>query len=247
MNLVQKIGEMLMKQAPTILAGIAVGGVLSTAFLAGKAAVKANEHLKEEHPDEELGLKETFKETWRFYVPAAGVGALTIAAIVTSNSMHLKRNLALAGLYTVAERALNEYQDEIVKEVGEFTEQRVRDNVAQTRLNENPVSKTEVFVTGRGDTLCYESFTGRYFKSDMEAIRKALNDINATLINDGYISLNDVFDAIGLRQNRQGEEVGWNSDQLVEFVFSAMIADDGQPCIVIDYRNMPKPNYYKTH
>ena len=58
-----------------------------------------------------------------------------------------------------------------------------------------------------------------------------------------WVSLNEVYWAIGLPMVRFGEEVGWNLDNMVDFVFSSQLDDDGNPCLVLDYQVGPKHDY----
>ena len=64
----------------------------------------------------------------------------------------------------------------------------------------------------------------------------------------GYISLNEFYDEIGLDRVERGEELGWNLDNgkgLIDISFSAQVSDNGQPCLVLDYRVAPKHGYDK--
>ena len=112
-------------------------------------------------------------------------------------------------------------------------------------MDKNPVSKTNVIVTGGGTTRCYDHLSGRYFNSDIEKIRKAVNNLNHELLNGmGYASLNDFYDELGLAHSGIGSDMGWNViDGLIEIDFSSHIDDEGVPCIVLDYVRSPKYNY----
>ena len=80
----------------------------------------------------------------------------------------------------------------------------------------------------------------------MEEIKSAINVLNRHLIDTHYISLNDFFDEIGLANTRLGEELGWNLDDgLIDVDFSTQLAEDGTPCLVVDYLVAPRYDYYK--
>jgi len=97
-----------------------------------------------------------------------------------------------------------------------------------------------VVVTGPGLTLCHESLTGRYFTSDMETLRKAMNDINAKLNTHDYATLDDFYYLVGLAQTSISGDLGWESDKQMDLIFTATLTPDGRPCLVIDY-NYTKP------
>ena len=61
-----------------------------------------------------------------------------------------------------------------------------------------------------------------------------------------YISLNELYDEIGLENISLGEDLGWKvEDGLIEIEWSSQIADDGSPCIVMNYLRAPKYGYYR--
>ena len=95
--------------------------------------------------------------------------------------------------------------------------------------------------------MCFDYMSGRYFESDIEAIRKAENELNKQMLHDlyGYASLNEFYDALGLDRVGMGDQLGWNVNHLVDLSISSQISDDGRPCIVVGHDNAPKYNYDK--
>ena len=75
--------------------------------------------------------------------------------------------------YALSETALKEYKDKAIEIVGEEKNREIIDAVAKDKISQNPVSKQEVIVTGKGNVLCYETLSGRYFESDINALRTA--------------------------------------------------------------------------
>ena len=109
-------------------------------------------------------------------------------------------------------------------------------------MDKDPVSKTEVIITDKGKTLMYDTISGRYFESSIEEINKIVNELNRDMLSDMYISLNQFYSAIGLQHTKSGYDLGWQCDKgLIEVDFGATIADDGRPCITI---NFPYPPHY---
>lgn len=243
------IRRFLEKHSPTILTGLSIAGLISTVVLAVKATPKALQILEEEtKPNKfltvELSTLEKAKLVYPCYLPAAIMGGVTIACTIGANSINLKRNAALATLYSISEAALKEYQSKIVETIGKGKAQKIKDSIYQGKLKKNPVSEHNLIITGRGDTLCYDDHSGRYFKSDIENIRKKQNDVNRDLLFDGYVSLNDVYYALGLSNTKLGYQLGWKvEDGQIEFKFSSHLAEDGTPCLVIDYEPQPKIGY----
>ena len=246
-NLFKGLRMATAKYRPEILTGIGIAGMITTTVLAVRATPKAMELIddkKDELKTEKLPVGKTVKTVWKCYIPAVITGALSVSCLVGASATNLKRNTALATAYKLSETALNEYTTAVMETIGEKKEQVVRDKVAEKRIEKNPVSKSEVIVTGKGNTLCCEGLTGRYFYSDMDTLRKAENELNRNIINNMYQSLNDFYDLLGVEYSEMGDELGWNLDKgTVELSFSSQIADDGRPCLVFDYNHPPVYNF----
>jgi hypothetical protein len=59
-----------------------------------------------------------------------------------------------------------------------------------------------------------------------------------------YISVNDFYYEIGLGNTKIGNDLGWHVDNgLIDLEFSSQLADDGTPCLVLDYRVAPRYDY----
>ena len=261
-KVVRATARTIAEHSPTILTAMGVAGVFTTAGLAVKATPaamrdvdKANAEIykKQLHDGfaegeqlRQLTKWEIVKLTWKRYIPAATMGLSTAGAIVGVNSIHSRRNAALASIYSLTDTALREYQEKAVDILGEKGEAKLRDALEEDRLAKNPVTNSEVVITGNGEMLCYETLTGRYFMSDIESLRQAQNDVNASIINHMYASQNDFYEAINLHQTEYGDELGWEIGNLIELEFTSKVADDGRLCLVVSHRNRPKPNYYKN-
>lgn len=247
------IGNYLLKNSPTILTGFGVAGLISTVALAIHATPKAakiideadyqrqTDRLTEGYVYEPLTNMEIAKLIWRLYVPTGVMGLMTIACMIGANSISLRRQAALASLYSIADATLKEYQAKVIETIGENKENKIHEAILQDKLNKNPIADNTVIVTGKGQSLFYDSLSGRYFKSDLETIRKIQNDFNETLINEADLTLNELYDQLDLERTELGNDLGWSTDYgLLRFKFSAKIATDGQPCIVLDYEIGPK-------
>jgi len=254
LDIAKKVERLAIENSPAILTAIAVTGSLATAYLAGSASFKAADLIADEqyrldlHPTaHQLETKEKFYLVWKAYIPAAGTGVVTIVCIIGANRIGSRRAAAVAAAYTISEKAFTEYREKVVEKMGEAKERKVRDEVAQDQVNRNPAGSREIVITGNGDVLCYDVFSERYFESDMETLKKAQNDLNYTLLNDGYASLGDFYGKIGLSAMPYSEEVGWTSEHLMEMQLSTTLSDDQRPCISLDFRVTPVRDYYRVH
>jgi hypothetical protein len=248
-KVIQNIGNVLAKNSPTILTGLGVAGVITTAIMAVKATPKAllivdqEEHLRTLHDNdpEPLTPVEILKLTWKCYIPAMIMGGVTIGCIIGANSVNLKRNAALASLYSISETALKEYKEKVVETIGENKHRQIEDEIAHDRITRNPPIDEEIIFTGKGDTLCYDSLSGRYFKSDPEKIRGAFNTLNYNMRNEMFVTLNQFYSDLGLQETTLGDLMGWHIDQgIVEPRLSSQLNNNDKPCLVINYTIEPR-------
>lgn len=242
----------LSKRSPEILMGIGIAGMITTTVIAVKATPKAIlliEDKKAELEVESLTPVETVKATWKCYIPAAISGTISIACIVGSNSVNARRNAALATAYKLSETAFAEYRDGVIETIGEKKEKTVRDKVSEKQLKENPVTKTDIIVTGKGQTLFFDPLSHRYFYSSIEKIRRAENVLNKEINTDPFDAgrtVNDFYTEIGIPTTATGDALGWNLNiGLIDIYLSYQGGDEGtehedEPCAVLNFVNPPK-------
>lgn len=247
------IQKFISDNAPTILTIVGVTGSLTTAYLAGRASFRAAEIIREENDAMRrarlnrsyLNFKEKVKLVWPLYIPAAVSSVTTIVSIIAANRISDKRAAAMAAAFTLSDRAFIEYKDKVVERFGKAKEQNIRDEIAQDRVKQNPPDESSIIITGSGEVLCYERFTGRYFRSSMESLKKAQNDVNHRILTGSSASLSEFYSLIKVPNTAQSDEVGWNLDNLLDLQFSTVLSDDDKPCLSIDYKIVPIRNYWK--
>ena len=249
-SMIMKSAQVWMsKHSPEILTGLGIAGMVTTTVLAVKAtpkALKLIDKKKEElelNQDDTLTIGETIKVAWKPYIPAAVTGTVAMACLVGASSVNLRRNTALAAAYHLSETALTEYKEQVIETIGKNKEKTIRNKVDKARVENNPPKDKEVILTGDGDTLCYDYHSGRYFKTSIDKLKKVENELNARLLREDYISLNDFYDELGLSFTQMGDDLGWHvSKGLIEFGFSSQLVND-TPCLVLNYNVAPQHDY----
>lgn len=253
-RIARKTLEGVIQNSPSILTGLAVASSATAIFLSIDATKKAIDVIREEEgirrievfslSDEEpelLSKKETIELTWKFYVPTALMFLVSAGCIIGSNTINLRRQSALVSLYTLADAAINEYQNKVANAIGEKKEKNIRDDILQDRLTKDPVERKEVFATKFGEVLCYDSLSGRYFSGSYEHVRSIQNDFNQKLLSDMWLSLNDLYYELGLEPTELGRDLGWAPEfGLLDIEYTSKIATDGRPCLVLNYKIKPR-------
>src|SRR5687768_10160333 len=185
--LFQRAGKVAANNSPAILTALSVSGAVTSVYLAAKAAFQAAKVLGEAEVEisttEEAEHFNTFKGkaelTWKLYIPAATCLAMTVTATICANRVSERRAAAMASAYAFAEKSFKEYREKTLKKVGKNKEQAIRDEIVQDRITANPPGQTVLALAAQqGSVLCWDKWSDRYFVSDMETIRKAVNDFN---------------------------------------------------------------------
>lgn len=213
------IGKMVVENSPEILTALGVSGVISTSYLSGQASYKARDVvLRAELYEDDgtlrdkpviLSWKEKVKRTWKLYIPAAASGVVSIGCMIASNRTSNNRTTAMVTAYSLSEKAFSEYKDKVVEQIGVTKEQKVRDAIAEETVRNNPPSHEILMVGDGGRILFCDMYSRRYFRSDMETVKRHVNRINELLNNGDYASLDDWYDLIGLDATQHSGTLGW--------------------------------------
>ena len=239
----KEIPKILKKHSPEILTGIGVAGMILTTITAVKVTPKAIQMVdkKEIEDGKRLTKKEIVQTTWKCYIPSAITGVCSIACVIGANSINAKRNAALAAAYAISVQDLADYKKKALEVVGEKKEQTIRDEIAKEKLAKTPLENDKVVMTGKGETLCYDPLSGRYFKSDIEKLRKAENILNRRMRDEVHLSLNEFYSEIGLEEIDIGDNLGWDIDKgYIDMDFSSLLTADGIPCLVMGHHTPPR-------
>lgn len=237
------------ENTPAILTSLGVVGTITTAYLTGRASFKAAGIIarQEQVVEESLSLSEKVKLVWPHYVSPVATGATTVAAIIMVNRTTAKKIAALTVASGITDRAFQEYKEKVIEKLGSTKDTSIRDQVAQDRVNKHPIGTTEVILAGTGDVLCFDLLTGRYFQSNVEAIRRAENTVNFEIVNHMYASLSTFYDEIGLPATPYSDTVGWNVNNRCEVKISTVMSPDNRPCAAIDFHFLPIADYGKLY
>lgn len=244
-DLIHTITRSVRTNSPIIMSSTAIAGVVTTAYLASRASVQANRKL-ERFEAFEVAYDRSRKErvvdaaklTWKLYIPTVISGGVTVGCIIGTTRINNKRIAAAQAAFVISERAYSEYRNKVVEEYGERKDQGFRDSIAADRVMATPPPTT--MIVGQGQVICCELYTMRYFQSDMETLRRAVNDVNAQLLRHDQVTLDDLYHLIGLPGTSVSGDIGWYSDRQLEFEFTSVLDDNGRPCLAFEY-NYTKP------
>lgn len=239
----------LVKHSPEILLGTGIVSAAASIIFAVKATPKALKSVEEAHAET---VKEKVKAGGKYYIPSAVLFAFAVLCLVSGNRVSSKRNAAIAAAAAVTEQALRQYKDAVVENVAPEIQEKIEDTVAAKQIQRAPDPRDcYIYNLNPDGVLFLEPLTGQPFRSDKETIRAAANTIKQKMLNDGFsgtAELGDFFDELGLNIPSDIKHgVGWNisGNCLDDISFSAQIAANGDPCLVLKYNKPPIYNFDK--
>ena len=241
------------KYSPEILVVAGCIGVVGTVVSACKATTKLSAVLDEgksnidqlhdyvethgysEEYTEQDGKKDlvimytqTGLQVAKLYAPAVILGTLSITAILTSNNMLRKRNVALAAAYTAVNTSFKEYRGRVVERFGKELDRELRYNIKAQEIEEKVVNEDGTETTVKktvqvadpntiDDTakIWYEGNPG--WSKDPEFnlmyLKKQQAYANDLLKSRGYLFLNEVYEILGFPRTAAGQQIGWIYDE----------------------------------
>lgn len=237
-QLTKDVKKSVVANAPMITTVTAVSGVVGTAIFAAQGGIKAHEVLEDLKREQEVDWKETVKATWKFYIPTGLCMSATIASIILLHNEGARRLAASAALYALSEQSFAEYREAVAEKLGEEEESKVRAEIANKKLKARE-EEVSTIVIGGDEVLMLDSLSGRLFKSTVEDVRAAVNEINNEIIHNLYASLSEFYNIVGLDETAYSDEIGWNQDDLLQIDFEPAMAPNNRPCLEITYNVMP--------
>lgn len=234
---------------PELMIGAGVASMITSTVLAVKSTTKAVDIINDIEYTENVELTNTekIKETWKAYIPSILTGAVGIGLIVGGTTKSLNRSTALASMYSASEAAYKVYKEKVKEEIGEEKANKIEKEIIKEKIKEVPVDNggiTNIYYTGTGEQLFYDTFSGRYFRSSIQYVETCVNKVNKHIINEFLMSVNDFYNELGIPEIGAGNLLGWKSEgELLEVKFDSEISEIGDTVIILAYSNKPRVLY----
>nr|DAH12864.1 MAG TPA: hypothetical protein [Caudoviricetes sp.] len=245
-NFLKPVGKAIDKNLPTIFSVCSGVSFTGACVLSLKAGTKAKDILNElpetETKKEELIVKG--KALAPVLAPPAALWFTGMSFLYMSNKAYLKRLAVIGAAYAVAEKKSSDIVNKVKETFGENKAEKVETDISQDKVNANPPENI-TFINNDDGYLFMDGWSGRQFKSTIETVKAAVNQLNEVLLRDGYVSINDLYSFISnpdLPTLQYGDELGWNhsTDGLIEMSYDSCITPKGTPCIVLRYDVTPR-------
>lgn len=228
------VAQTATKNSPTILAGVAIAGVITTAVMMVKATLKSKETLEDREDqlsmledkfendpsiDEETQAElkkqvniNTFKALLPIYTPALITMGMTVACVVGCNSVHIRRQAALAAAYNISESTLRSYETKAKELLGKKKSEDIKDEANIERMKKIISSNSEIIETGHGSEVFIDKNTGQKFRSSQEYVKNKMVDLGNRLKGAEFIPLNDLLVEWGCNLCEFGDQWGFSEE-----------------------------------
>lgn len=244
------------KRSPELLLAAGIAGTVVSAVMACKATTKISTILDEagatvdaihdciENPAQaenytaEDGQKDliiTYVQTGvkltKLYAPSLVVGGLSLAAILASNNILRKRNVALAAAFASVSDSFEAYRKRVIEKYGKdvdtqlrmgVSEQVVQRTVTDDMGNEKQVDEVVKVCNPIGSpyAVLFDESNPNWQRTadyNLMFLRSKQQWLNDRLRSRGYLTLNEALEELGFEPTSAGLLVGWiykkNSDE----------------------------------
>lgn len=247
-----KVGLGLKKHSPEILAVAGVAGVVASTVMACKATTKAHViteelaanvemiHQAAEVADAETYTEEDMKKDTvivytqaamkyiKLYGPSVLLGVVSLGALLSSNHILRKRNIALAAAFASVDKSFKEYRGRVVNRFGEALDKELRFNIKAKEVEETVVNEdgTEETVTRTVNVVdpnelsdfarIFDEYNELWTKDpeyNLMLLKSQQALANEKLKRRGYLFLNEVYEMIGFKKTVAGQIAGWTYDE----------------------------------
>lgn len=185
------------------------------------------EEYTQEVANKDLAIVYT-QTAWKFiklYGPSVALGAVSIGCMVGSNQILRKRNVALAAAFKAVDTSFKEYRDRVIDRFGKDLDRELRfgvkaKEVEETVVDENgketTVKKTVEVVDPNTTHSIYsvvydDGCTGWSKNPELNKVFliQQQNYANDKLKLNGILTLNQVYDMLGIQRTAYGQIAGW--------------------------------------
>jgi len=252
------------KHSPKILFVAGVVGVVSTTVLACRATLKVSDILEEhekhvgfiseEAGTEQISHEEANKQIGKVkvktavtiakgYLPAVGLGIVSIAALTGSQVILTRRNGALMAGYAALDKAYREYRQRVATEFGDEVDRKFAFGAEDVDIEEKTAEGNTIVskgseINGRFGGSPYavifdeqSKFFTKMPGGNRDFLMMRMNWANERLRAKGHLFLNEVYDMLDLPRTKAGQVVGWvyDKDKQVGDDYVSFGVFDGDP------------------
>lgn len=199
-----------------------------------------NYTVEDSKKDLTIAYTQTGFKLVKLYAPSVVLGTVSIASIIASHNILNKRNAAISAAYAVVDKSFKNYRKNVKERFGDRVDYELRHNIKAEQIktidideNGNQVEETKT-IDVMSKELEYSDFA-KFFDElnpnwtkdpeyNLTFLKMQQNWANQRLQAEGFLFLNDVYEALGIPRTKAGNVVGWiydeknpNGDNYIDF------------------------------
>ncbi len=246
------------KHSPHIMFGAGVVGIVGTVVLASKATLKLDEIVTEnealqkkagdyvaresmdytakDYAKDMAQLKvRLVRDVGKVYLPAVGLGVVSIGLLTGSHVVLTKRNTAVMAAYATIDQSFKDYRRRVVDKYGKDIDNELSFETEQVAVHSKNEDGEDVVSSMRAITG--HSRYARFFDQmcspwqatpelNMIYLKAQQNYANDLLRSRGHVFLNEIYDMLDVPRTKEGAVVGWVKDSKHDNYVDFGIFDD---------------------
>lgn len=187
---------------------------------------EGDEELKKGYDKEIKKIKAKSKlKIVKTYIPGVTVEVLSIVSIISSNRELKKRNLSLASAYAVLDETYKRYRKNVIEKYGEDVDSELLHDIRKETIEEETTDekgktkktkKTINVASGLSEygivldrTDNHGIFNPQDIKYTVQVLTGEQNYVNDLLRVRKWVTLNQVYERLGVEPTKAGNVVGW--------------------------------------
>lgn len=165
----------------------------------------------------------------KLYGPAVVIGVASIACMIGSNRILRKRNVALAAAFATVDKSFKEYRGRLIERFGEGLDRELRFNIKAKEFEETVIDENgnETVVTRTVEVIdpnvTHSIYSVVFCEGNLGWTKnpelnklfliQQQNHANDMLRMKGLVTLNDIYDMLGVPRTAYGQYAGWVYDE----------------------------------
>lgn len=188
----------------TACASLAVIGVVTTGFLAARAAARS------------VKIKDkTLSDYIRTYSAPVLSGLATIGLIVASDRIHVSHAIELGAVASMWKANYADLEAKVSDKLGVEEVDKIKEEIISERAAQTPVPQVPVSISN-DNLILFEPYTKQYLVTSKAQLAWAFLDLNEQICGEGSADLNFIIDKLGGKEDPVGSRYGWSDELSVQ-------------------------------
>lgn len=243
--------QFVVKHSNAILTGTGIALMIGAVTITVPVTIKAKQVVEERKQEAEeaqkpFTKKDVVKETWKYYALPTALVILSGSCFVAAHKLDAKKAGQILSALSLSENAYQKLKSSVKEAVGEEKMAEITNKMHSDEVKNLPSNGKEIALVEGDGTLFLEPTSQRLFKSDINDVKTAINRLNERMFDECYITLNDLYDALGLNTTTIGDYLGWdiNSEGTIQVNFEPHLDSKDRQILYIYFDNAPM--YHKS-